>query len=378
MQETPFTYGKIAYLSDFTGRAKECAHLEQNFNSLVNTIIISPRRWGKTSLVNHVAETIASKNDKLIICQVDIFNVKSENDFYINLAQAVLKSTANKWEELAENAKQFLSQFVPKLSFSVDMQAEISFGIELDEIKKRPEEIINLAETIAKAKGLKIVVCIDEFQSIAEFDDPLAFQRKLRSHWQRHQQVAYCIYGSKRHMLMEVFANPSMPFYKFGDILFLEKIDRPTWTSFIQKRFADTGKQINASDAELIAQLVDNHPYYVQQLAQQTWLRTDKLCHTSIVNTAHQSICDQLSLLFSSLIETLTVMQINFLKALLMGETALSSSTILTKYKLGTSANVIKIREALLAKDIIDVQAKIISLQDPLFEFWLKREYFKI
>jgi len=85
---------------------------------------------------------------------------------------------------------------LPKISFSPDNQAEISFGIEWEELKKNPDEIIDLAETIAKAKGIKIVICIDEFQSIGNFDDPIAFQRKLRAHWQHHQNVAYCLYGS--------------------------------------------------------------------------------------------------------------------------------------------------------------------------------------
>ncbi|MDR0863881.1 MAG: hypothetical protein LBO74_02980, partial [Candidatus Symbiothrix sp.] len=72
-------------------------------------------------------------------------------------------------------------------------------------------------------------------------------------------------YGSKRHILLDIFSNISMPFYKFGDILFLEKIDNAVWGKFIQKRFRDTGKEISKKDAETVAGLVENHSYYVQQ-----------------------------------------------------------------------------------------------------------------
>ncbi|KAA6302624.1 MAG: hypothetical protein EZS26_001131 [Candidatus Ordinivivax streblomastigis] len=377
-EKTPFVFGKIADTNNFTDREKECKRLYQNFTSLVNTIVISPRRWGKTSLVKNVAQKITAENKDIKICMLDIFNVKTEMDFYMALAQAVLQATSSKWEELAENAKQFLSHLLPKISFSPDSLSEISFGISWEEMAKNVDEILELAETIAKAKNINIIVCIDEFQSINEFENPLAFQRKLRSHWQQHQQVSYCLYGSKRHMLLDIFSNVAMPFYKFGDILFLEKIDNAVWGQFIQKRFRDTGKEISKEDAERSAGLVENHSYYVQQLAQQAWLRTDKICDESIIMEAYEGVKNQLSLLFVGLIESLTNKQIDFLKAIVFGETNLSSKDILEKYKLGTSANVIKIREALLSKEIIDVNAQQIEIQDPIFKIWLKTDYFKM
>ena len=91
-----------------------------------------------------------------------------------------------------------------------------------------------------------------------------------------HTSVCYCLYGSKRHMLLSIFNDYSMPFYKFGDILFLQKIERKDWVAFISQRFADTGKQISDELSGMIADKMKNHPYYTQQLSQQTWLRTSK------------------------------------------------------------------------------------------------------
>jgi AAA+ ATPase superfamily predicted ATPase len=377
-EKTPFIFGKIADAQNFTDREEERKRLYQNFTSLVNTIIISPRRWGKTSLVRTVSKKIATDNKHVKVCMLDIFNIKTETDFYISLAQSVLQATSSKWEELAENAKQFLSHLVPKISFSSDSQSEISFGISWEELKKNADEILDLAENIAKTKNINIVVCIDEFQSINEFENSLAFQRKLRSHWQQHQHVSYCLYGSKRHMLLDIFSNASMPFYKFGDIMFLGKIDNEIWGNFVQKRFVDTGKEISIEDAKLLASLVENHSYYVQQIAQQAWLRTEKMCNRAIVMESCESIKNQLSLLFVGLIESLSNKQIDFLKAIVSGETLLSSKDIVAKYKLGTSANVIKIRETLLSKEIIDVNAQNIEIQDPMFKIWLKTDYFKM
>ena len=375
MEILPFIYGKTAETQNFTDREKECKHLMQNFVSLVNTTIISPRRWGKSSLVKKVAEQVVSDYNDIKVCLVDIFKVRNEDEFYVHFAQSVVKATSNRWEEWIENAKLFLSRLLPKISFSPDNQAEISFGIDWEELKTNPDEIIDLAETIAKAKKIKIVVCIDEFQSIGNFDESLAFQRKLRAHWQHHQHVAYCLYGSKRHMLLDIFSNPEMPFYKFGDIMFLEKIDNKTWGKFIQKRFKDTCKRITKKQAEYLAELVENHSYYVQQLAQQVWLRTKNECSIAIINNSLQSIKNQLSLLFVGLTETLTATQLYFLRAIIEGETVFGQEN-LKKYRLGTSANVIRIKDALLSKEIISITAKNIEIQDPVFKLWLKEEYF--
>ena len=376
MKEMPFIFGKSSDLVNFTDREEERSRLMMNFESLINTTIISPRRWGKTSLVKNVAEKISTENKKIKVCMLDIFNVRSESDFYEHFAKEVIKATANRWEEMAENAKTFLSHLLPKITFSPDAQAEISFGVGWETLKNSPEEILNLPQTIAKAKKMRVIVCIDEFQSIVDYPESLAFQRRLRAHWQHHHDVAYCLYGSKRTMLLNIFADYAMPFYKFGDIMFLQKIGNQKWGAFIKRRFEETHKKISMEHAEYIAERVDNHSYYVQQLAQQAWLRTKTTCSKSIIDEALQGIKNQLSLLFVGQVETMTATQINFLKAVLDGETAFSAQETLQKYRIGSSANIKKIKNALISREIIDISAKKIEILDPIFKLWLREDYY--
>lgn len=210
--EVPFIYGKIAIGKDFCDREKETTYLVQGFTSLTNTIIISPRRWGKSSLVNKAAKSAMAQDSNLRICHIDLFNVRNEEHFYSLLAQKVIAATSTKWEEAIESAKSFFSHLVPKISISTDPTSEVSIDFDWEDVKRNPDEVLDLAEKIALKKGLKIVICIDEFQNIAEFTAPDYFQKLLRSHWQLHQNVAYCLYGSKRHMMMEVFTDPSKPY----------------------------------------------------------------------------------------------------------------------------------------------------------------------
>jgi AAA+ ATPase superfamily predicted ATPase len=376
--DAPFVYGRIAIQENYTNRAKEMLLLKSNFTNLINTIIISPRRWGKTSLVNQVSEALRKEHDKeIIICNLDIFNCRTEEQFYKVYANTLLKSALPAWEKFIIGARKYLGRLAPSVAFSDTTQTyELSFGVDLKEPNLSLDEILDLPQTLANNAGKKMVVCIDEFQNIHEYPDSLAFQRTLRAHWQTHDKVCYCLFGSKRHLLMDIFNGYDMPFYKFGDILFLQKISREDWIQFISERFNSTGKQISEELSGKIADTMKNHPYYTQQYSQQIWLRTDNECNEAILHTALLGLIDQLSLLFTNIIDSLTSKQISFLLAIVSGETNFSSKEVLKKYDLGSSANIKNLKKATLEKDLIDILPnQQIVLQDPAFEYWLKNYY---
>ncbi|MDO4180975.1 MAG: ATPase [Bacteroidales bacterium] len=377
--DTPFIYGRIAEKENFTDREIEVDLLLQNFSGRINTVIISPRRWGKTSLVNKAARLLVEKHKNIHVCQIDIFNCRTEEEFYKVYANTILRTCTTAWEEFIVAAKKYLGRLLPIVSLSDASQSyEFSFGIDFKDPKYSYDEILDLPETIAQETGKKFIICIDEFQNINEYEDPIGFQRKLRSHWQRHTDVGYCLYGSKRHMLLDIFNNYEMPFYKFGDILFLSKIEEMHWVKFISERFASTGKSISQELCKRITALSQCHPYYTQQLSQQVWLRTTGECTAHIVESAFQGVVGQLSLLFTNILDSLTPKQINFLIAVSKGESSFSSKEVLSKYQLGTSANVKNLKKATLEKDLIDIQpGNKIEIQDPIFEYWLKNVYSK-
>lgn len=168
----------------------------------------------------------------------------------------------------------------------------------------------------------------------------------------------------------------NMPFYKFGDILFLEKIPKEDWIEFIGRKFSEIGKDISEELCGMIADRMKNHPYYTQQLSQQVWFRTETTVSAEVVNEAFSDMIGQLSLLFANIIDTLTPRQINFLLAVADGITNFSSKEVLMKYQLGTSANIKNLKKATTEKDLIDIlPGNRIELQDPVFEYWLKHIY---
>ncbi len=374
----PFTYGKIVDELDFTDRLKETAQLVSSFQSLTNTAIISPRRWGKSSLVAKAVKKIEHKQDAILFVRINIFKCENPQEFYELYAKKTMEEMSSSAESLLANAKEFISRLLPKLSLSDPSgQYEIALGVN---IKDNPieEDILNLPQQIATKKKKKVVVCIDEFQQIGEFPDTIKFQKILRNHWQEHKDVAYILYGSKKHMMLNIFGNNSSPFYRFGDMMFIEKIANEEWKKFIVTRFKDTGKTIKAETAGYLAEQVENHPYYVQQLAQYAWLRTKKTCTEEIVDSALQAMLYSLNLQFVNLMDSLTEKQRNFLCAICEGATNFSSAETLRHYRLGTSGNIRILKNALLKRDLIDVTGKKIQIQDPLLKRWIIEEYSKI
>lgn len=371
---TPFVFGKIVSGDAFTDREKETEKLVSNFKYGVNTFLVSPRRWGKTSLVKK-AKSIA-ENKKLKIVYVDVQQCRSKEDFCERFASAVLSQTSSKMDELLENARLFLNRFSFGVNASADMSGEMSLKLQLSPKEQSREDLLQLPENIAKRKGINIVVCIDEFQQIGKYDDSLQFQIELRSVWQHHELTSYCLFGSRKHMMESLFDDSSKPFYKFGDIIYLQRIPVEYWVKYITGKFKEANKSITNEQAEWIVSRVDGNSSYVQQLSWYVFQRTENVVDEEILNDALDELISQCGEVFESKTENLTAYQLNFLKAISDGNhSGFSTAKIIEDYKLGSSANVSIIKKSLMDKELITIEDKEINISDPIMELWLKREF---
>ena len=155
MENKPFIFGVATSGDNFTDRKKETERLLLNFRHGVNTVLISPRRWGKTSLVQKVCRL--AQSDTLKIVYIDIFSCRSDRDFYDAFASAILKQTSSKVDEWLENIKLFLSRISPKISMGPDPMTDFSISLELNPKSSDIDEILQLPEKIAQKKGYNIV-----------------------------------------------------------------------------------------------------------------------------------------------------------------------------------------------------------------------------
>ena len=374
--DKPFIFGIPVEDSHFIGREEEINRLATNFKYGVNTVLISPRRWGKTSLVNKVAGMVTSK--ELLVVRMDIFSCRNEYDFYNVFSEAILKQTASKVEEWKDLAKGFIERLAPKISMSPDPLSEYSLSLGITSKTHTPEEVLQLPETIAQRKSCHLLICIDEFQQVGEFPDSLTVQKRMRSVWQHQNNVSYCLYGSKMHMMTNLFQKKSYPFYKFGEMLYLKPISLDAWKNYISGRFEQEGKHISDELIQKLCETVEYHSSYVQQLAYCTLLMTKKEVTKEVLTAAVEDLVSQNSSIFIEQTQSLTSYQLNFLRAILYGvNNGFNEKEVRESFDLGVPSNVDRLKKSLVDKELIEYTEKGVEIGDPVLRLWLKRVLFR-
>ena len=368
----PFIYGMSVDGDNFTDRELETQRLKLNFENGINSIIISPRRMGKTSLVKRVAEQITEPQFKVIY--MDIYKCRTEYDFYEKFAASIIESTATKMDQMLETAKEFILSITPKISYNPEPNTAFSLSLGITPKANSPEEILSLPERIAQKRGIHIIVCIDEFQQIGEFPDSITVQKRLRSVWQHQRNTSYCLFGSKKHLMSKLFYSRSLPFYQFGEMLFLKKIPTEKWVPFIVSRFASVGKQISEPLAAKICTSVDNYSAYVQQLAWNVLaVSSDTVTEESFLAGFEETLA-QVSPLFVEQTLQLTTYQLNFIRAIAAGyHKDFGKKEVTCQFNLGVRSNLEKLQKAIVEREIVDYDETGYSITDPLFEIWFKR-----
>lgn len=368
----PFVFGVPVDDTHFIGREKEISRLSNNFNFGVNTIILAPRRWGKTSLVNKVTGLFSS--EKTIIVRMDIFACRSEYEFLNLFSSEVLRQTSSRIDELKELAKGFIERLTPKISLSPDAVSEYSISLGITPKTHSPEEVLRLPQIIAERKHCEIIICIDEFQQIGEFPDSLNVQKRLRTFWQNQKNVHYCLYGSRMHMMSDLFQKKSYPFYKFGDILNIAPIPLEEWVPYIRDRFKANGLTIEEPEIKQICESVEYQASYVQQLSYSVMLLSSGKVSSEDIDNGIEDLISQNSIAFIEQTKSLSGYQMNFLRAVVDGiHSGFGEANVREKYNLGSPSNIPRLKNALIGKELIELSGNGIAIGDPVLRLWLKK-----
>lgn len=363
--KNPFKYGELSTGENFCNRKQEIKRLQSAFRDGQSIVIISPRRWGKSSLVNR---SVATFKGKLICIQIDCFGISSSHEFYAAFLKATLQQTNSKLQQVVDTVAKSLKSLVPYVKYGVSENDEIQISLDLPNKKYEVEDILELPQRIAADRKARLVFCIDEFQKIAEWPDGKVVLEKLRSYWQNHNQVSYCLYGSKRHLMSTLFTHSSQPFYRFGEILFLSKIEATEWTTFLTKEFEQTGKLISEDTSHRLAELVDSHSYFVQYLARICWNNSDKKVTEEILDASFNELLNDHLSLFQNQTRSLTKYQVNYLKAVSAGETQLTSQRVLNSFDLGSPGNIKRNQLVFEDLEILDYATGVPKFCDPYFK----------
>jgi hypothetical protein len=251
----PFKYGSVVEDDFFTDRTNDLARVVEIVQSSNHLILISPRRYGKTSLIN---KAVSALNRPIIFLNLQL--VTSTSDFATELLRRVL--SIYKFEKIKHFFKDF--RFVPTISLNpVSNNLDISF-VPTSSAKPILEDVLTLIETLGK-KGKKPIVILDEFQEIRVIDKSL--DKQLRSIIQHHQHINYVFMGSQESLMRDIFERKKSPFYHFGTLQTLDVIPYSDFETFLKDGFSLLNKKTAKSIAKEILSFTKQHPYYTQMFA---------------------------------------------------------------------------------------------------------------
>lgn len=369
--QSPFVFGRIAEGSSFANRKNELQRISGNLRNKIHTVVMGPRRIGKTSLVRKITAEYSGLS-YYRFCYIDAYKVQDEEGFYNYFASEVIRACSNNVDEAFEYSRQFMAKSSSKLAFSLTQSKDYNVSVlSEDDIS---EDALNLGNEIARKKNFILIVCIDNFQNIERFDNNLAFQKKFKTSLESHDKTVYCIAGTKTHFLYEAFTNPEMPLYHFGDLILLDRISIGELAPFVMNRFGESGKTCALQYAERICNMMHCHPYYTQQLAHIVFMNSNGKVDDDVINRSIDEMIERNLIPFQREYENLSILQANFLRLLLDGvQEGFTTRPVIDKYRLSSSAAVIRVIDSLIRKEIIDKRDGKFEFVDPAFHLWMTR-----
>lgn len=257
-KRNPFKFGSIVDVPHFTNRKEELHKVKSILDSDVHLIIMSPRRYGKTSLIKKAINEIGRPN-----IHVDLQVITSE----VDLAEQLLKKVHVLYP--FEKIKKFIKTFrvIPIVSINpVSEEINVSFDT-LQKDKTALEDVLDLLNTIS-VKNRRLIVIFDEFQAIRKMSKD--GEKILRSIMQHHNDISYVFLGSHESLMRDIFENRKASFYHFGYIFHLSKIPHEDFLKFLTDGFANMDKHPETI-SKIILDITKSHPYYTQQLAFEVW-----------------------------------------------------------------------------------------------------------
>ncbi|MEF9986005.1 MAG: hypothetical protein RSC28_03730 [Bacteroidales bacterium] len=374
--ESPFEYNKFVTGSNFIGRTKEVGILCNLLKERSNILIYSQARTGKKSLVCNSLDKLKQESYHFTMCNINLFNIRCIEAMmlkYTNEIFTCFSSSATEWNML-------LKKYAPSAPYVIDEMSHSKPKFTYSEKEllsdSQIEEIIKLPEYLANENNTHIIMYVEQFQDILLFDDPHRVFNLLEKGWKQHLKVNYIITGERYNAMCEIFEEKKY-FYHFAEQIKIVPIDEKIFTDYIVKGFLKAGKVVQPDLALSIYGTVGGDPWYVQHLASICFDMTRGYLNDTIVEQAVWCLINLHDYQFHSIVYGLSKHQLRFIKAILEGVTKFSSADILDKYKLNSSANVNRLKDALTKKEIITFDDKKEAVfMDPLLKLWFQKYFF--
>jgi len=380
MPSNPFVYGEIVPAQSFVDREMELHRLVTDLADGQKVFLISPRRYGKSSLVRQAFATLARR--KVLTLEFTVSSFSSYVAFLEGYAQALLGL-----ETRVGRARSWLREVFSSATPEVRVEAGTTGGglsVAFPSVRterdaaRLAEDVFALPARLADRLDKRLAIALDEFQAVASFD-VANVEAALRAAVQQQRQVGYVFAGSEPS-LMEQMVGPRRPFYKAGPVMRLERIPGDVFAAFVEDRFASSGLAPVEGLGAAVVDLAGNLPYDVQRLAHETWddaatRRQKRVGLEDLHETLRRLLAEQAPL-FEAVWQRLTLAQRATFRAVVLEHgVELLSAASRTRHRLGGASSVQASLAALQRQDLVarEDDGRYVVV-DSLMREWVARE----
>ena len=379
--DTPFIYDKYVTGKNFIGRKEDCIVLSNLLSAGESVAIYEPPKTGKKSLLQQTLFNMRIGGKRFGAALVSLGNIRNAEAFAVKFCSSLIRSVATTPDEYEEI---FLACFKDtRISFDRKRYAELDELAKIDGplAESDIKALLMLPEALSDKLGFPIYIALEEFQNICRLDDNGLTLKLLSEYVLRKKdksKVSYIFMGSKLNAMKELFEQKKI----FGgsvERLPLHKASQREIIDHITKGFSTSGKAVTGSDLlPGMCNLFRNNLWHINHLIYITDSLSKGYINEGTFMDALGSLVSIHEPAFRSLTDELTTFQLRLLKALLDGHKKFSVSEVIDKYGLNSSANVKRLKDALMKKEVIAYTEKDEPyIIDPLYEYWLRKHFFE-
>ncbi|WP_195498290.1 AAA family ATPase [Alistipes senegalensis] len=359
----------------FCDRVTESARLVKSVTNGNNMVIISPRRMGKTGLIQFCYDK-PEIADEYYTFFIDILHTSSLREFTYLLGRAIYETLLPRSRKMASLFILTIKSISGKFGFD-PITGMPTFNVELGDIDRPEYTLDEIFQYLAHADK-PCIVAIDEFQQIAKYPEK-NIEAQLRTHIQKLRNCNFIFAGSERHMMQEMFTSAARPFYHSADMLELKAIVPEIYIPFIAGHFKKRNRRIASDDIERVYNLFKGHTYYVQKAFNEAFADTPEgeECTLETIRAAIDNMVASNDTIFREILSNIPEKQKELLYAIAKeGEAErITSAAFIKRHSLASASSVQSAMKKLLEKDIITEINKVFSVTDKLFAMWMNRMY---
>jgi uncharacterized protein len=376
----PFRFGQIVDGPHFADRQAEAKALAADIQHGLNVVLISPRRFGKTSLVLRVIDDV--RRAGVLVAYLDLQRTPTRERLADHLASAIYGGLVSPLDRARQQAARLFEHLPlrPKVTLQPDGAVTFEFGAgagaSAPDTDATLEQLLAMLGPLAQERERRVALVLDEFQEIVDLDPKLP--AVMRGVFQAQADVAHVFLGSRQHLLRRVFSDRGEPLYRLAKPMPLGPIAAHEFVPFIRERFAAGRSQISAEAAEHLVAATEGHPNDTQELGHFAWalaVADGKPATRGTIDRALQEVVSAEAARFVDIWQGLTPPQRAVLLAVASEEgQGLYRETVRQRHGLGPAARVQKALQRLVDRELIEaLSSGGYRVADVFFRAWLRQ-----